>query len=85
MSLGKKITQFCVENNISFSEFANMIGYQGNSMIYAYVKDRRLPRVKTCIRIAKVMGISVEDLIEGKYDWKHYYEAEHGPIKKMKK
>lgn len=79
MTMGEKICQYMDYEGLTIKDFCIRVGHP-RLRLYPYLYGYYYPHVKICIDIANVMGISVEDLINGKKDWIHYYEAEHGVI-----
>ena len=59
---GKKITELMHEKGIKNKEIAAEVGISESMMTYI-VKELREPNVTTLSRIAKVLGVTVDELI----------------------
>ena len=53
------------ENKISVNQFGTMLGVSNNT-IYGYVHGYVEPRLSTCRAIAKITGLSLDELFKEK-------------------
>lgn len=58
----EKIRDFCREVNISISQFERICGLSNGYV--NKMRDKENPGVKAAYRMAQVMGITVEELLE---------------------
>lgn len=63
MSVGKKIQALRKEQGLTQKELGSLLGISG-SMIGQYENDLRNPKIETLLRIAKVLSVSPESLME---------------------
>lgn len=57
----EKIIQFCTERGITVAQFERLIGRKKGYIVK--LKDSN-PGIRTVVRIAQVMGISIEELLD---------------------
>lgn len=57
----EKIKAFCIDVNISISQFERICGFSNGYI--GKVREKENPGVKAAHRMAQVMGITVEELM----------------------
>lgn len=62
MPLGKIITSLRIQRGLSLSELARQVGI-GKGHLHQIEAGRQEPRVNLAVRLAKTLGVTVEDLI----------------------
>ena len=58
----ERIKSFCVDTGISIAQFERICGFSNGYI--SKVKEKENPGVKAAHRMAQVMGITVEQLME---------------------
>lgn len=65
--IGERIRRYRLASKLTQQEFADRIGVTGAS-VSAYENEIRYPSLDTVVRIARVFGITTDELLTGKIE-----------------
>ena len=69
MSIGQKIKEFRQSQNLKQSDLAKMINVSQDKISF-YENDVKVPTIKTLVKIAKALNVSIDVLLDNQIDTK---------------
>lgn len=67
MTAAEKVKKYCEEHGLAHREFADKIGMTEIGMS-RFIRGERLPKVTYLKNIAMMLGITLDDLLEGEQE-----------------
>ena len=65
MALGKNLLNALYDRKMSQTELAAAIGTTQTAVCY-YISGKRMPSVEICVKIADVLGLTLDELVREK-------------------